>query len=147
MIEFKVYSNLDTIIPLLSKDLSLGQNAFSKIANDLKEVVKKKTPVKTGTLRDSIQSLSTPNLATVWSDLFYAPFVNFGTKPHDITPKNAQSLSWLSGSSQIFAKSVSYPGSKAYPFLLDESGNVLDDLNNVVQKSLNDMTFDEMFTS
>lgn len=144
-IDFKVYSNLDTIIPLLSQDHKLGQKAFTKIANDLKEAIKQKVPVKSGQLRDSIQSLSTPNLATVWSDLYYAQYVNYGTAPHDIFPNNAQSLSWLSGSSQIFAKSVSHPGSKAHPYFLTESGDVLNEYNNVVQKSINDMTFDDLF--
>jgi len=145
MLDIKVITNFDVIIPLIPEDLKLSENAFNKLAEAIKDNIKGKAPVKTGTLRDSIQSLATPNLATVWSELFYAPLVNFGTKPHDIFPQNAQSLSWLSGGNQIFAKHVSHPGTKSNPFFLTQSGNINKDTEEIVQKTLNDMTFEELF--
>jgi hypothetical protein len=60
-----------------------------------------------------------------------APFLEFGTKPHVIRPRNKKMLSWTTGKrlsgrnrtgkgagSRIFAAKVNHPGTKAQPFLL-----------------------------
>jgi hypothetical protein len=60
-----------------------------------------------------------------------AVFLEMGTKPHDIVPRNKKMLSWTTGKrlsgrarsgkgagQRIFAKRVHHPGTKAQPFLL-----------------------------
>lgn len=49
----------------------------------------------------------------VRNKLFYASFVEFGTAPHKIRPKNRQALS-IGG---FFAKSVEHPGAKPHPYM------------------------------
>ena len=39
-----------------------------------------------------------------------ASFVEYGTKPHIIRPKNARALRWVGESGPIFAASVRHPG-------------------------------------
>lgn len=59
----------------------------------------------------------------------YAAYVEFGTRPHTITPRAKQALAWggarrLTGtlrsgaSATHFAMRVNHPGTKAYPFLM-----------------------------
>lgn len=51
--------------------------------------------------------------ASVYTRVFYAPFLEYGTKPHEIKTKNGGALSFGGG----FVKSVDHPGARAYPFL------------------------------
>lgn len=79
-------------------------------------------PVKTGRLRASgrIESRRTLGLRTIYTigfDVYYAPFVNDGTKPHKIRPKTKQALKFNVGGRTVFAAVVNHPGTKANPFL------------------------------
>lgn len=49
----------------------------------------------------------------VKTDLFYARFVEFGTKPHEIKPRRAKSL-FVAG---WFGLLVKHPGAKPHPFM------------------------------
>jgi hypothetical protein len=79
-------------------------------------------PVDTGRLRASIRIESRRTLAlrsifTVGSDVYYAPFVNDGTRPHEIRPRRAQALRFVIGGRVVFAKVVHHPGTRPNPFL------------------------------
>lgn len=79
-------------------------------------------PVDTGRLRASIR-MDPPRLFSlrpsvrVGSDVFYAPYVNDGTRPHVIRPKRARALRFVVGGQVVFARVVQHPGTKANPFL------------------------------
>ena len=47
----------------------------------------------------------------------YAVYVEFGTPPHIIRPKNGKALHWKSGGKNVFAKSVQHPGTRPQPFI------------------------------
>lgn len=79
-------------------------------------------PVDTGRLRASIQGEARRTWTlrpqfTVFSNVEYAPFVNDGTRPHVIRPKNARALRFVVGGQVVFAKVVHHPGARAKPFL------------------------------
>lgn len=79
-------------------------------------------PVRTGRLRSSIRAeppriFSLRGSLTVGSDLEYAGFVNDGTRPHQIRPKNASVLRFVVGGRVVYAKVVNHPGTRARPFL------------------------------
>jgi phage gpG-like protein len=81
-------------------------------------------PVDTGRLRASIRiesrrTLSLRSVFTIGSDVEYAAFVNDGTRPHIIRPKNAQALRFKIGGRVVYAKVVHHPGTRARPFLDD----------------------------
>jgi hypothetical protein len=68
---------------------------------------------KTGALFRSLYNRSIPKGREVGHDPQMAPhalFVNFGTKPHKIHPKNKKALRWAGGGAFHFAKFVSHPG-------------------------------------
>jgi len=85
---------------------------------------------KTGNLGRSIRLASaSPTQAIVEAGANYAAFVEYGTRPHTITPKVARVLAWggprrLSGALRTgakptnFAMVVHHPGSRPYPFLI-----------------------------
>lgn len=53
----------------------------------------------------------------VGTNVEYAPFIEFGTSPHVITPNKNQSLKFSVGGETVFAKHVEHPGTRPYPYL------------------------------
>lgn len=51
------------------------------------------------------------------ADAKYASFVENGTRPHDIRPRNAKALRWVDAGGVHFARVVHHPGTKPYPFM------------------------------
>ena len=101
-------------------------------------------PRKTGHLAQTIHPGSLgPTFAIVEASANYAAYVELGTKPHTIRPKNASVLAWPANSSDrrlsgrartkggkrsgpsIFAKVVHHPGTKPHPYLLPGAVNAL----------------------
>lgn len=60
----------------------------------------------------------------IWHDLQHAPhaaFVHWGSRPHDIKPKNRKALRWPGRGGFIFAKFVRHPGYKGDPYFVTEA--------------------------
>lgn len=99
-----------------------SRNELDESARRVLNRAKVLAPVDTGRLRASIriESRRTFTLRTVYtigSDVFYAPYVNDGTRPHLIRPKTKQALKFTIGGRTVFAKVVHHPGTRANPFL------------------------------
>jgi len=68
---------------------------------------------RTGVLRESIIAVDNRVIAKAP----YAPFVEFGTKPHVIRPKKKKALAFeTENGKEVVVKKVNHPGSKPYPF-------------------------------
>ena len=75
-------------------------------------------PKRTRRLATSIRYRREGDLSyTVGSDLKYASFVEYGTKPHVIKPTSAKVLAFPLQSRKVFTKSVNHPGSAEKPYL------------------------------
>lgn len=87
----------------------------------------------------------------------YAAFVEFGTRPHLITPKTARVLSWQAGGSPgkyvtsasgrsryqkgssgtaRFAMSVNHPGTKPRPFMSKIAQRATPDINRIMKQGM-----------
>lgn len=88
-------------------------------------------PRKTGNLGRSIRiGAVSPTRAETVATAHYAAYVERGTRPHIIKPKNKKVLAWAAngsarlsgavrtGGSVRFAKRVKHPGTKAQPFMV-----------------------------
>ena len=89
-------------------------------------------PRKTGNLGRTIHlGAVTPTRAETIASADYAAYVERGTRPHEIRPRNRKALRWaastadarLSGTSRSggrvrFAKRVQHPGTRAQPFMV-----------------------------
>ena len=91
---------------------------------------------KTGTTARSIHVASTTATSVTVEAGFAAPFLEYGTKPHEITPNAKRALRWATSSSKgfrlsgrpssakggqvgyAFATVVHHPGTKPAPFML-----------------------------
>lgn len=93
--------------------------------------------VRTGTLRDNIGFDLDPDGmgATVGPDtgartpdgkpLNYGPYVEYGTRPHEIRAKDGGVLAWQGAEGPAFARSVQHPGTTAHPFMAPAAAEVL----------------------
>ena len=124
-------------------------NQFSaKAYTDAREVVRKSTfniekyaknnltknrSVDTGLLRNSINAKVNSLQGVVSTNTEYARFVEKGTKPHIIKPKEKKFLYWKGASHPV--KQVNHPGSKAKPYMIpaleEEVPNFMKELSNV----------------
>lgn len=76
---------------------------------------------RTGRLRSGIVAhfLSSSGRSVTWEILSPAPYsqyVEAGTRPHIIRARNARALRFQVGGRTVFAKQVSHPGTRPYPF-------------------------------
>lgn len=74
-----------------------------------------------GRLRDSISMRKGggrgPLSVSFVSSAPYAKFVEDGTVPHKIEPRQASALHWTTNGGDVFARYVNHPGTKANPFV------------------------------
>jgi hypothetical protein len=89
-------------------------------------------PRKTGNLARTIHlGAVTPTRAETIASADYAAYVERGTRPHEIRPRNRKALRWAadgasarlsgtprSGGRVRFAKRVMHPGTRAQPFMV-----------------------------
>lgn len=137
--------------PILQKAIEATNAVFAKhtIKND-------PVPWRTGNLLQSFRFVTARLQARWFPTARYAPFVEHGTRPHMIFPKNAKVLAWQKGgvgkyvtsasgksyykSSKgvmVFAANVRHPGTKAKPFMKRILQKSTPDVNRLFVQSLN----------
>ena len=90
--------------------------AMFAISLDLQEELKKASPVDTSTLRNSIKVFVTSKGLEIFMKE-YGLYVEYGTPPHTIEPKNKKALKFKSGGENIIVKKVRHPGTRPNPFI------------------------------
>ena len=99
---------LDDLGPLM-RDLAL----------DAVSEQKRLAPVKTGNLRRTIHvGRVTDRSAETIAGADYAAHVEFGTKAHEIRPRNKRALRWKVPGGFRFATRVRHPGTRARPYMI-----------------------------
>ncbi len=136
--------------PILQRAMAATGAIFAKhtLKND-------PVPFRTGFLLQSFRS-TTGRLQSRWSPTaFYAPFVEFGTSPHDIFPVNARVLAWTIGGGGAYAAAASgrsyyragkgtahfaayvhHPGTKPKPFMGRIAAKATPDINKLFVQAL-----------
>lgn len=95
--------------PILQRALSASGAILAK------HTVKGVVPWRTGFLTQSFRAELTAGMLRWFPTASYAPYVEFGTKPHVILPKNKKALYWP-GAAHPVAR-VNHPGTKANDFM------------------------------
>ena len=97
------------------------ENAIPRIAIRLQNELVLASPVDTGRLRNSITVTSDGMTLTI-TMVDYAFFVEFGTPPHVIKPKDKKALHW-GGKNGPVVKQVNHPGTRPNPFIRNTINN------------------------
>lgn len=95
--------------PILQRALAASQAILAKYTT--KETV----PWRTGFLTQSFRAQLTTGILRWFPTASYAPYVEFGTKPHVIEPKEAKALYWPGAEHPV--KRVNHPGTRANQFM------------------------------
>lgn len=105
-------------LKLVFKDV--GKRWGDNAANRMRPQV----PVRSGRLRRSFRVRASQRQASVRGH-FTAYFIDAGTKPHTIQPRQARMLAWSQGGNTIFAKRVRHPGMRKRPFRAEAARKAL----------------------
>ena len=106
---------LDDYVDDLAKELGIS---MVDTVVTIEKYAKHKCPVDTGKLRASITSEVTGfKEGAVGTNTEYAMPVEYGSRPHDIRPKDKKALAFEKGGENVVVKRVKHPGNKAQPFL------------------------------
>src|SRR5579875_2194197 len=99
-------------------DQLIQEKMLDSAIENIVTVAKALAPKKTGALEASIEARlgEEPNQIEIVSDKFYAPFLEYGTKPHEIDASSARALHWAKDGQDFFAKSVQNPGTEEGKF-------------------------------
>lgn len=115
---------------LKAMDKVSGRPLLQKIQLDATANAKHLVRRKTGNLGRTISRGGlTDTYTIVKATAGYAAYVELGTKPHVIRPRNRKVLAWPAGGARLsgsarrggkmaFARVVHHPGTKPYPFLV-----------------------------
>jgi HK97 gp10 family phage protein len=110
-----IQKRLDTLPPKIERTALRG--GLRAGAGVIRDAARANIESESGELAASLKTKSNAKggkvTATVYTRVFYAKFVEFGTKPHMITARGAQGLSF----GGRFVESVEHPGARPHPFL------------------------------
>jgi len=90
---------------------------YAGIANDLTNAIVERCPVDTSMLKQSIQIKPTSSGGFTITAKKYALYVEYGTLPHIIKPKNGKALAFKIGKNDVVVKEVHHPGTRPNPFI------------------------------
>ena len=121
--EIKVSINGDKAIAQALGDPALVAGPLKTLLGSAAAVVERKAaelaPVDTGRLRSSITQEIAPLRARVYTNVFYAPFVEYGTRPHFPPPGALATWGRRHGGIPAFAlaRAIAKRGTKAQPYM------------------------------
>ena len=98
---------------------------------------------KTGALFQSLFNRPIPNGREIGHDPYRAPhaiFVQLGTRPHEIRPKNKKALRWSGGGKFFFAGKVNHPGYIGDGYLFNAATLAVREFASIVDKALKEQT-------
>jgi hypothetical protein len=95
--------------PILQRALSASQAILAKYTT------KDTVPWRTGFLVQTFRAEVTTGMLRWFPTANYAPYVEFGTKPHVIEPREKKALYWPGADHPV--KRVNHPGTAPNPFM------------------------------
>lgn len=95
--------------PILQRALAASQAILAK------HTTKATVPWRTGFLTQSFRAEMTPGMLRWFPTASYAPYVEFGTKPHSIVARAKKALFWPGADHPV--SSVNHPGTKPNQFM------------------------------
>lgn len=135
-VRFTVEWFADKIIKEIERRQAAGMEAAGAVvASEARE----RCPIDTGRLRRSIQPGRPEKLGPdswrveVGTNVEYAPYVEFGTKAHVITPKRKKALYWKGAEHPV--KVVQHPGTQPRPYLFPALEAKKDEVVRVLRRA------------
>ena len=123
MVNIKIEKTSDTLPDFIKKIIKENPNVkrdiLLRISNEFLQAIRFTAPRDTGEYANSwaVQKIdeNSVTIGTPHGDL--AVYLEYGTQPHPITPKNKKTLHWVDGNGDHFALYVRHPGFPAMPHI------------------------------
>jgi hypothetical protein len=119
----------DIAAPILQRALSASSAVLAK------HTVKGVVPWKTGFLAQTFKAELSTGMLRWFPTASYAPYVEFGTAPHTILPKDKKALFWPGAAHPV--RSVNHPGTKPNQFMerivSESQGEINDQFGKALQ--------------
>ncbi len=110
----------------------ISQSVLFRIANQLRNELFLAFPVKGTDLKNSIKVVPTERGLLI-SMMEHGKYIEFGSNPHVIRPKNKKFLKFEIDGKEIFAKEVKHPGNRPTYFIRN---TILNKLPGIIEKEL-----------
>ena len=110
----------------------ISYNILFRIANALRNELLAAFPVKGTDLKNSIKVIPTEKGLLI-SMLEYGKYVEFGSNPHIIRPKNKKALKFQIGGEDVIVKEVKHPGVRPTYFVRN---TIREKLPGIIQREL-----------
>ena len=121
---------------IISEDPNVKRDSLLKTANEFLQTIRFLAPRDTGEYANSwvVQKVDSNSvtIGTPHGDL--AIYLEYGTAPHPIFPKNKKALHWVDGSGDHFALYVRHPGFPAMPHIRPAMNVVEAKINDIVKE-------------
>ena len=121
---------------IISEDPNVKRDILLKTANEFLQTIRFLAPRDTGEYANSwvVQKVDSNSvtIGTPHGDL--AIYLEYGTAPHPIFPKNKKALHWVDGSGDHFALYVRHPGFPAMPHIRPAMNVVEAKINDIVKE-------------
>ena len=100
-------------------DQLIQEKMLESVNENIVSVARSLAPKRTGALQDSIgaEAGDDPMSVILYASRSYAGYLESGTVPHRIEPRDAKALAFQINGKTVFAKSVQHPGIPSHPFL------------------------------
>lgn len=103
----------------VEKFRALEAKALEQVGSELLTAIRQATPVRTGRLAGSWVASTGRGQFTIGTGVEYAPYVEFGSEPHEIYPRRARALRFEAGGEVVYARRVMHPGTRPRRFVRD----------------------------
>lgn len=118
----------ETAAPFLQRALSASSAILAK--NTTRDTV----PWRSGFLTQTFKAEMVDLKLRWFPTASYAPFVEFGTQPHDIVPKDKKALFWLGADHPV--KVVHHPGTQANDYMGRIMAASIEEINDTFGQAL-----------
>ena len=140
MVNIKIEKTSDTLPDFIKKivtqDPNVKRDILLRTANEFLQTIRFLAPRDTGEYANSwvVQKVDSNSvtIGTPHGDL--AIYLEYGTAPHPIFPKNKKALHWVDGSGDHFALYVRHPGFPAMPHIRPAMNVVEAKINDIVKE-------------
>jgi len=125
---------------LVHRSLGLAHESIREAARRAEELIRKRAPRRSGKLAQSVGSTVEGDRALVGVGVDYAPFLEWGTRPHEIRPRRARALRFYAGGRLVFARRVLHPGIRPRLFVLSAAEALREELSGLVEGIWHDIS-------
>ena len=129
----------EKVMAVLGRLRGLHIVLIEELQDRIYEAARRNVPVRTGVLRSSIEKGGVGDFLYVSMGnprAYYAPYVEYGTRPHMIYPRRAQALRFEVRGKTVFAKYVRHPGTEAKWIMRDSAEETLKEFRRILRRKV-----------